>query len=126
MCALPDNAPMAAGVMRGDLASGTSSRFLMASESAMADASGNNPGSGRGSSTPLSDILTICLSCAAWILSPRFVFHSCYDPASSLRKRNDVQGKGWLDFSLLGLTNGVAWADSEDNVSWARTGGSKG
>ena len=50
----------------------------------------------------------------------------CYDPASSLRKRNDVQGKGWLDFSLLGLTNGVARADSEDNVSWARTGGSKG
>ena len=23
----------------------------------------------------------------------------CYDPASSLRKRNDVQGKGWLDFN---------------------------
>ena len=76
MCALPDNAPMAAGVMRGDLAGGTSSRFLTASESAMVDASGNNPGSGRGSLTPLSDIFTICLSCAAWILSPKFVFHS--------------------------------------------------
>jgi hypothetical protein len=50
----------------------------------------------------------------------------CYDPASSLRKRNDVQGKGWLDFNSLDLTNGVAWADSEDNVSGARTGGSKG
>ena len=76
MCALPDNAPMAAGVMRGDLAGGTSSKFLTASESAMADASGNNPGSGRGSLTPLSDIFTICLSCAAWILSSKFVFHS--------------------------------------------------
>ena len=76
MCALPDNAPMAAGVMRGDLAGGTSSKFLTASESAMADASGNNPGSGRGSLTPLSEIFTICLSCAAWIRSPRFVFHS--------------------------------------------------
>ena len=50
----------------------------------------------------------------------------CYDPASSLRKRNDVQGKGWLDFSSLDLTNGVAWADSENNVSGTRTGGSKG
>ena len=51
---------------------------------------------------------------------------SCYDPASSLRKRNDVQGKGWLDFSSLGLTNGLARADSEDNVSGARASGSKG
>ena len=50
----------------------------------------------------------------------------CYDPASSLRKRNDVQGKGWLDFSLLSLTNGLARADSENNVSGTRTGGSKG
>ena len=50
----------------------------------------------------------------------------CYDPASSLRKRNDVQGKGWLNFSLLNLTNGVARADSEDNVSGARAGDSKG
>ena len=50
----------------------------------------------------------------------------CYDPASSLRKRNDVQGKGWLDFSSLSLTNGSARADSEDNVSGMRTGGSKG
>ena len=50
----------------------------------------------------------------------------CYDPASSLRKRNDVQGKGWLDFSSLSLTNGVTGADTEDNVNGARTGGSKG
>jgi hypothetical protein len=50
----------------------------------------------------------------------------CYDPASSLCKRNDVQGKGWLDFSSLNLTNGLAQADTEDNVSGTRTGGSKG
>ena len=53
-------------------------------------------------------------------------FLRCYDPTSSLRKRNDVQGKGWLDFGSLGLTNGVAWVDMEDNVSGVRTSGSKG
>ena len=51
---------------------------------------------------------------------------ACYDPASSLRKRNDVQGKGWLDFNSLGLTNGVARADAEDNVSGAWASDSKG
>ena len=50
----------------------------------------------------------------------------CYNPMSSLRKRNDVQGKGWLDFSSLSLTNGVAGTDPEDNVSGARVCGSKG
>ena len=50
----------------------------------------------------------------------------CYDPASSLCKRNDVQEKGWLDFSLLNLAKGVAWADTENNVSGTRTGCSKG
>ena len=50
----------------------------------------------------------------------------CYDPASSLCKRNDVQGKGWLDFNSLSLTNGVARADSEDNVSGAWASGPKG
>jgi hypothetical protein len=50
----------------------------------------------------------------------------CYDPASSLRKRNDVQGKGWLDFNLLNLTSGVAWLDTEDNVGRTGTGDSKG
>ena len=50
----------------------------------------------------------------------------CYDPASSLHKRNDVQGKGWLDFNLLDLTDGVAWANAEDDVSRTGTGGSKG
>ena len=50
----------------------------------------------------------------------------CYDPVSSLRKRNDVQGKGWLDFNSLGLTNGLARADLEDNVSGAGASGSKG
>ena len=50
----------------------------------------------------------------------------CYDLASSLHKRNDVQGKGWLDFSSLSLTNGLAWTDSENNVSGMGAGGSKG
>ena len=50
----------------------------------------------------------------------------CYDPASSLRKRNDVQGKGWLDFNSLDLTKGVARADLEYNVSGAGASGSKG
>ena len=50
----------------------------------------------------------------------------CYDPVSSLCKRNDVQGKGWLDFSSLSLTNGVAWADTGDNVSRAGSSSSKG
>ena len=57
---------------------------------------------------------------------PSHVLRWCYDLASSLHKRNDVQGKGWLDFSSLDLTNGVARTDSEDNVSGARTCGSKG
>ena len=51
---------------------------------------------------------------------------TCYDPGSSLHKRNDVQGKGWLDFNSLSLTNGVARADTEDNVSRAGVSGSKG
>ena len=50
----------------------------------------------------------------------------CYDPASSLCKRNDVQGKGWLDFSSLDLTSGMVRADAEDNVSGAWASGSKG
>ena len=50
----------------------------------------------------------------------------CYDPASSLRKRNDVQGKGWLDFSSLNLTSRSAWFDTKDNVSGAGSGDSKG
>jgi hypothetical protein len=54
------------------------------------------------------------------------ILHFCYDPGSSLRKRNDFQGKGWLDFNSLDLTNGLARADTENNVSGTRTGGSKG
>ena len=50
----------------------------------------------------------------------------CYGPGASLRKRNDLQGKGWLNFSSLDLTNGVARADSEDNVSGAGMSNSKG
>ena len=59
-------------------------------------------------------------------LTQAHIMKLCYDPASSLRKRDDVQGKGWLDFSSLNLTKGVAWADTENNVSGTRTSGSKG
>ena len=55
-----------------------------------------------------------------------FVVANCYDPASSLCKRNDIQGDGWLDFSSLNLANGSAWVDSEYNVGGTRMGGSKG
>ena len=50
----------------------------------------------------------------------------CYDPVSSLRKRNDVQGKGWLDFNSLGLTNRLARADTEGDVSRTRMSGFEG
>ena len=50
----------------------------------------------------------------------------CYDLGSSLRKRNDLQGKDGSTSVLHNLTNGSAWADSKDNVSGARMGGSKG
>ena len=50
----------------------------------------------------------------------------CYDPGSSLRKRNDLQGKDGSTSSLCNLTNGVAWADPGDNVGGARASGSKG
>ena len=54
----------------------SSSIFLTASPSAIADASGNRPRLGRGSKTPLSDTFTICSSCLAWIHSSRLCFHS--------------------------------------------------
>ena len=41
-------------------------------------------------------------------------------------KEMTLQGKGWLDFNSLSLTNGSARADMEDNVSRARTSGPKG
>ena len=50
----------------------------------------------------------------------------CYDPGSSLRKRNDLQGKDGSTSVFRNLTNGSAWADSENNVSGARASGSKG
>ena len=34
--------------------------------------------------------------------------------------------KGWLDFSLLNLTRGVAWTDSENDVGGAGACSSKG
>ena len=50
----------------------------------------------------------------------------CYDPGSSLRKRNDLQGKDGLTSILRYLTNDLAWTDAEDNISRMRMGGSKG
>ena len=50
----------------------------------------------------------------------------CYDPGSSLRKRNDLQGKDGSTSVLQDLTNGVAWANAEDNVSGTGTSSSKG
>ena len=51
---------------------------------------------------------------------------TCYDLGSSLRKRNDLQGKDGSTSILRSLTNSSAWADSEDNISGMGTGGSKG
>ena len=64
MWAAPESAPIAAGKMRGDFVGGASSMFFMALEKVIVDDLGNNPGSGSGSFTPLSEILTICFSCA--------------------------------------------------------------
>jgi hypothetical protein len=52
--------------------------------------------------------------------------HSCYDLESSLRKRNDFQGKDGLTSVLRNLTKGSMWVDVENNVSGRGTGGSKG
>ena len=49
-----------------------------------------------------------------------------YDLGSSLRKRNDLQGKDGSTSALHYLTNGSAQVDVEDNASRTRTGGSKG
>ena len=50
----------------------------------------------------------------------------CYDPGSSLCKRNDLQGKDGSTSIFRSLTNDLARTDAEDNISRARTGGSKG
>ena len=50
----------------------------------------------------------------------------CYDLGSSLRKRNDLQGKDGSTSSLLNLTKGVTRADAEDDVSGTGASGSKG
>ena len=41
-------------------------------------------------------------------------------------KEMTFKGKDGLTSVFCNLTNGSAWADSENNVSGARTGGSKG
>ena len=50
----------------------------------------------------------------------------CYDPGSSLRKRNDLQGKDGSTSVLRYLTNGLARTDAEDYVGRMRASGSKG
>ena len=50
----------------------------------------------------------------------------CYNLGSSLRKRNDLQEKDGLTSALRNLTKDSAWMDAKDNISGARTGGSKG
>ena len=50
----------------------------------------------------------------------------CYDLWSSLRKRNDLQGKDGSTSSLRNLTKGLAQADAEDNVGRTGASGSKG
>ena len=50
----------------------------------------------------------------------------CYNPGSSLCKRNDLQGKDGSTSILRNLTNGLAWVDPKDNVSGTRAVGSKG
>ena len=50
----------------------------------------------------------------------------CYDPGSSLLKRNDLQGKDGSTSVLRNLTNGVARADADDDISRTGTSGSKG
>ena len=50
----------------------------------------------------------------------------CYDPGSSLRKRNDLQGKDGSTSVLRNLTNGLAWADLEGDISRTRMDGFKG
>ena len=50
----------------------------------------------------------------------------CYDPGSSLHKRNDLQGKDGSTSALRNLTKALAWTDVEDNVGGMRMGGSKG
>ena len=50
----------------------------------------------------------------------------CYDPGSSLRKRNDLQGKDGSTSVLQNLTNDLVQMNVEDDVRWARVSGSKG
>ena len=50
---------------------------------------------------------------------------ACYNPGSSLCKRNDLQGKDGSTSALRGLTNDSAWTDAEDDVSRTRAGSSK-
>ena len=59
-----------------------------------------------------------------WQLQP--IDHRCYDPGSSLRKRNDLQGKDGSTSSLRNLAKASTGANAEDNVSRTGVSGSKG
>ena len=70
-----------------------------------------------------------------WTVGPVLLFDTegtggvwgfCYDPGSSLHKRNDLQGKDGSTSALRNLTNGLAWADAKDDIGRVRTSGSKG
>ena len=50
----------------------------------------------------------------------------CYDLGSSLRKRNNLQGKDGSTSILRNLTKASAGTGLEDNVSRMGMGGSKG
>ena len=66
-------------------------------------------------------------SACTWSNScPPLDYPYCYDPGSSLHKRNDLQGKNGSTSIFRNLTNGSARADAEYDVDGTRTGGSKG
>ena len=50
----------------------------------------------------------------------------CYDLGSSLRKRNDLQGKDGSTSVLRYLTNGLAQTNVEGDIRWAEMSSSKG
>ena len=72
---MPKSALIVVDEIKGKGAGGSSSIFLTASPKAIADASGNRPGSGRGSENPLLDTFTICSICLAWIHSSKLCLH---------------------------------------------------
>ena len=60
------------------------------------------------------------------VRAPHSTVPWCYNPGSSLCKRDDLQGKDGSTSVFRNLTKASAWTDAEDNVSGTRTGGFKG